>query len=93
MRHQKVTRTAFLLLILPLAACQIVDLPLDAQFPAVPPEIAACAKRANVALPGKDLSAAEVEAAWKQDRFTNVALRQCLQRLIVRDQKLAKVKK
>jgi len=77
-----------LLVILP--GCQTVGLPLDAAFPAVPPEIAACAKRTNSAVPAKDLSAAEVEATWKQDRFTNVALRQCLQRLIVRDQKLAK---
>jgi hypothetical protein len=90
MRHQKVTRTTILLLILPLAACQTTGLPLDAMFPAVPPEIAACAKRANATIPAKDLSAAEVEATWKQDRFTSIALRQCLRRLIVRDQKLAK---
>ena len=85
-------RLLILLLTLALVGCQTTGLPLDAKFPGVPPEIAACAKRASVAVPAKDLSAAEVESAWKRDRLTNVELRQCLQRLIMRDQKLAKVK-
>jgi hypothetical protein len=83
-------RLPILLLTLPLAACQTAGLPLDATFPAVPPEIVACAKRTNVPVPAKDLSASEVESAWKQDRYTTVAIRQCLRRLILRDQKLAK---
>jgi hypothetical protein len=80
------------LLALALAGCQTVGLPPDAKFPGVPREISACAEVANAPIPTKDLSAAEVEKAWKQDRLTAVALRQCLQRLIVRDQKLAKKK-
>jgi hypothetical protein len=83
-------RLLILILTVPLAACQTTGVPLDATFPAVPPEIVACAQRANSAIPVKDLSAAEVEASWKQDRYTSVALRQCLQRLIIRDRQLAK---
>jgi len=78
------------LLALTLAGCQTIGLPLDATFPAVPPEMLACAKRSSVAVPARDLTKAEVESKWKTDRLTNVALRQCLQRLIIRDQKLSK---
>lgn len=78
------------LLTLPLAACAgTVGLPLDAQFPDVPPDIQACVKRANTKLPEADMSAHDVEINWKADRYSNVILRQCLRRMIVRDQKLA----
>lgn len=91
-RFRKFLRDSSLCCAIALGGCQTTGLPLDARFPPVPPEVLACVKRANAAIPAKDLSAAEVEAIWKQDRFTNVALRQCLQRLIIRDQKLAKTK-
>ena len=81
-----------LLLALPLAACQTVGLPLDAQFPDVPPEIIACAKRAPTKLAAADMSAHDVEVNWKADRYNAVVLRQCLRRLIVRDQKLSATK-
>ena len=80
----------WLALVLPLAACETVGLPLDAQYPAVPPEILACSKRAVATLPNADMSAHDVEVNWKSDRYQAVVLRQCLKRLIVRDQKLSR---
>jgi len=75
-----------------LGGCETVGLPLDAQFPSVPLEIIACAKRSNSALPAADMSAHDVEVNWKADRYNAVVLRQCLRRLIVRDQKLGMTK-
>ena len=77
-----------ILLAIPLAGCQTVAI--DAAFPPVPRDIAICAKRTNVAIPDRDLTAAEAEHAWKSDRLVTVEVRQCLQRLVVRDNKLAK---
>jgi hypothetical protein len=89
-KSEKALMKLAILLALPLAACQTVGLPLDAQFPAVPSEIQACAKRAPVKFAAADMSAHDVEMNWKADRYNAVVLRQCLRRLIVRDQKLAK---
>lgn len=83
-------RLAAVLLALALAACaQSVGLPLDAQFPAVPQEVKACAKKKLTNGPQRDLTKAEAESFWKKDRVTAIAIQECLKELIVRDQKLA----
>src|SRR5262249_34874450 len=72
------------------AGCQTTGgLPYDAAFPEVPQDIQTCSKRAVVAVPKRQLTEQEVEAGWKGDRYTVVVLRQCLRRLIKRDQTLA----
>ena len=76
-------------LALPLAACQTAGLPLDAKFPDVPQEIVACSNSQLSVIPDRDLSAHDVEILWKSDRYTFVATKKCLKRLITRDQKLA----
>lgn len=76
---------------LQLATCQqgTGRLPIDAQFPDVPKDIKVCAQRGVAKIPDRDLAADETESTWKGDRLTTVEVRQCLRRLIIRDQKLA----
>lgn len=76
-------------LVIPLAACQTVGLPQDAKFPPVPDDIELCAKSSLVAIPDRDLSAHDVEIMWKADRYVAVTKGRCLNRLIIRDRKLA----
>jgi len=73
-----------------LTACQTVAI--DAQFPPAPPDVVACSKTFAVDVPGRDLRADETEKWWNTDRISIKKLRGCLQRLVVRDNKLARQK-
>lgn len=78
-------------LILPLIGCQTTGgLPADALFPAVSPDLIACAKRKGVDIPARKLAQDEAEMLWRKDRNTIVVLRACFNELLVRDQRLAK---
>lgn len=75
-----------------LQTCGQIGLPLDAKFPAVPQEIVAASNVQLSVIPDTDLSAHDVEVLWKSDRYTCVATKKALKRLILRDVKLAQPK-
>jgi hypothetical protein len=53
-------------------------------------DIEACNKLKMSSVPKRDLTEAEVEALWKQNRYVAVAKSQCLNRMIVGDQSQSK---
>jgi hypothetical protein len=52
------------------------------QLPPVPADIQACFRRSVVDVPDRDLSAADIESLWKQDRYRSVVMRNCGQRFL-----------
>jgi len=51
-------------------------------LPPLPAGTATCLKGAGVPIPARNLTVAEVEALWKQDRYRIAAMRQCGSRLV-----------
>ena len=54
----------------------------SAELPSVPADIQACFRRLMVDVPDRDLTMAEVESLWKQDRYRAIVMRHCGQRFL-----------
>ena len=51
-------------------------------LPAIPADIQMCLRQSGITLPNRQLTVAEVEELWKQDRLRIVVMRRCGDRLL-----------
>lgn len=54
----------------------------NSELPPVPADIQACFRRSVVDVPDRDLTAADIESLWKQDRLRSIVMRNCGQRFL-----------